>query len=111
MTPCKTPSYEHVPPPDLPSVRSQGAHPSQEPGTYLQRDRGQKTNNPERARATSNHRQNLQTQDPTDQRLTLTPDNGPTRHLRGRGPARLDFPKKVPATCTQDKRTHSAWAK
>lgn len=29
MKPRKTPIYEHVPPPDLPSVRSQGVHPSQ----------------------------------------------------------------------------------
>lgn len=59
MMPRKTPSRERIPPPG--PTKWEVTRGTPQPGAYLQRHRGQKTNNPERTQATPNHRQNLQT--------------------------------------------------
>lgn len=91
MTARKNPSYEHVPPPDLPSVRSHGAHPSQGHtyrGTGARRQTTQKEPEPPPITGRTCRPRTQQTRD------------SPMRHLRGQGHARLDFPKKVLATYT-----------
>lgn len=48
-------------------------------------------------------------QDQTDRRSTLTPEEGPTRCLRGQSPAGPCSPEIAPASLTQHNCTHSMW--